>query len=346
MSEKRKISLRKKFYFAGGLFIFFCIFCEALILILGWAPPLKVHSYFVAASDGLPYVLKKNHLFSGRNLTDEFELHAQTNSLGFIDEEWPIKKKEGEIRIVTLGDSFTSSNGRKDAIRYVNETEIILKNTFDQNVNILNMGMPGYFPAAEAILLEKRALIYDPDIVVVNFSDNDIVDSSRGLSAVAIAQNNLMRKKHADALGPILSRLYIHSYFFRWYLKMTILDKLPFNMGDDFTEVYKENGKYEENWLEIFEHFRKMKKLCEDKNIQFVIVHIPLPGALDKIYAENRLKEFCLKENCLFIKTREELKKLTGKERIYFEKDEHFKDKGNKAIADNVSSILSTLIKK
>jgi lysophospholipase L1-like esterase len=108
----------------------------------------------------------------------EFKTMISINSAGMRDIEYSLAKPAGKKRIVILGDSFVSSMGVdvSDAFTEIMEFKLL------KNTEVLNFGVNGYGPAQELLLLRKRAIKYQPDLVVmVIFLGNDFNDIS-GLS--------------------------------------------------------------------------------------------------------------------------------------------------------------------
>src|SRR5690606_15926401 len=70
----------------------------------------------------------------------------QTNSLGYSDIEWNIKKDTNEIRILCIGDSFTEGDGTPIDSTYVKLLEENFHKNGYTNVNIMNAGKCGSDP--------------------------------------------------------------------------------------------------------------------------------------------------------------------------------------------------------
>lgn len=118
--------------------------------------------------DGIVYELKPNlhGVFQGQPLT--------TNSRGLRDEEYDYAKPPGTLRIVAVGDSSLFGWGVPFESTSMEVLERMLNADGAQpTVQVLNFATPGYNTAIEADVFIRKALRYDPDIVLVNFNTND-----------------------------------------------------------------------------------------------------------------------------------------------------------------------------
>ena len=108
------------------------------------------------------------------------------NSRGLrADREYPYEKPPGALRIVSLGDSFTAGYEVNGDEVFSSVLERELRNV-GYDVEVLNAGVSGYSNAEALLYLERELLKYNPDIVLLSFFANDLVDNVRsGLFAVS-----------------------------------------------------------------------------------------------------------------------------------------------------------------
>jgi len=94
------------------------------------------------------------------------------------DRDYPRAKPVGIQRIVSLGDSFTVGYEVE-----VDETfSSVLENRLraaGRSVEVLNAGVSGFGTAEECVYLERDLFAYSPDLVLVSFYQNDLVDDVR-----------------------------------------------------------------------------------------------------------------------------------------------------------------------
>ena len=94
-----------------------------------------------------------------------------TNSSHMREREFPPEKPVGTKRIIGLGDSIMFGWGVEQDETYLRVTEANLADQFP--VQTLNFAVPGYNTAMEVGLFEHRAITFSPDLIVVQFVNND-----------------------------------------------------------------------------------------------------------------------------------------------------------------------------
>jgi lysophospholipase L1-like esterase len=100
---------------------------------------------------------------------------VRINSWGFRGAEWPAAKLPGAFRIMVLGDSFTFGQGIGEEERYTTQLEKQLREQFPwRTIEVLNLGVCGYSAVDEAKLLEKIGPLLRPNLVLVQFTGNDV----------------------------------------------------------------------------------------------------------------------------------------------------------------------------
>lgn len=107
----------------------------------------------------------------------EFKYPRHSNSLGYSSDEFVLNKDTGEIRIVTLGDSFTEGDGAPYDSSYPQLLKKILEEKFPQKkFSLLNAGIFGSDLYFDFIGLRERLLQYKPDIVFQMTGSGDLFD--------------------------------------------------------------------------------------------------------------------------------------------------------------------------
>ena len=101
------------------------------------------------------------------------------NSLGFRDDrEYSLVKGPSTFRILVLGDSVTFGHGSVAKHTYPFLLEQKLKAWRpDVDWQVWNLAVPGYNTSQELAHLLQVGPSYNPDLVIVGFFDNDLVDN-------------------------------------------------------------------------------------------------------------------------------------------------------------------------
>ena len=129
---------------------------------------------------------------------------VHTNSLAFRDpREYDIAKRPNTFRILVFGDSVTFGHGSlyESSYPYLLEQKLRGWRT-DVDWQVWNLGVPGYSTAQELMYLRDVGPAYRPDLVIVAFFENDVLD------------DNTVRTR--SRLGVIASRMKT-SLRRRWY---------------------------------------------------------------------------------------------------------------------------------
>jgi len=123
------------------------------------------------------------------------------------DREYAFEKPEGVRRIVAIGDSYTVGFEVEGHETFSSVLEAELRKR-GHNVEVLNAGVSGYGSAEACVYLERELLRYDPDIVLISFFGNDLVDNLR--SNLYALENGKLREANqsyvpAGRLGNFLN---------------------------------------------------------------------------------------------------------------------------------------------
>jgi hypothetical protein len=98
----------------------------------------------------------------------EYTITIHSNNHGFRDyHDYRFGKSEGTVRVVVLGDSFGYGNGVEELGRYSN----LLDNLLGENVEVYNLAISNYGLDQALLTLQSEGLRYDPDMIIVGFSD-------------------------------------------------------------------------------------------------------------------------------------------------------------------------------
>ncbi|HEY6187367.1 MAG TPA: hypothetical protein VIW80_06805 [Pyrinomonadaceae bacterium] len=114
----------------------------------------------------------------------EGEAYIKINSDGLRDYEHEKQKPPGTLRIAVLGDSWAEAfqvpiEKTFWAVMQRKLAECACLN--GRKVEVINFGVSGFGTAQELMTLRRHVWEYSPDIVLLAFNANDVVDNSRAL---------------------------------------------------------------------------------------------------------------------------------------------------------------------
>lgn len=276
---------------------------------------------------------------------------------------------EADKRILLLGDSFVfGMNVGQDQTM----AAFLQKRLPPGTWTVMNGGVIGYTIGQELIYLEREFEKTKPDIVVLNiFVGNDLTEQRR---------NNIERDKDGNPLrlrdqevmvnasGYLASRtpipfnsLALADLYQRWkelmikknaypgYTWAAFLDKKHPNYPTDMDSL----------WQQYEQDLKRMENFLKEKNVEFVVVIIPMDVQVNKAYWEKyphrvfeekeyasqlpqkRLQELCKKNKLQCVDLLPVFKK-NSKQQLYFKAlDPHFDVAGNKLAAETLFQKLS-----
>ncbi|MCV3211527.1 SGNH/GDSL hydrolase family protein [Mesorhizobium sp. YC-39] len=180
------------------------------------------------------------------------------NSAGWRDREHSVVKENGTVRIMMLGDSLTFGWGAKpeDVTSYRLER---LLNTGKSKIEIINTGIGNANTSMEANYFIKKAHVYNPDIVILNYFINDAEQTPRR------ADNFFMEHFY--------SAVFISGRF-------DVIMRRFFRRSDwkhYYRNLYQE---HQSGWLATQNALRELVRYCNDRNIRLIVVNYPELHAL------------------------------------------------------------------
>jgi len=193
---------------------------------------------------------------------------VKTNSFGMRDDDFPLQKPEGTIRILLLGDSVTFGLGVDQDSCYGQRLEALM-NGQDRPYpcSVLNAGVGSYNTEQEKRWLSEKGLTFEPDIVLVGFVLNDVM--YRGIY-VFQEQSWFVRLLWRTATYNLLHRVIMNR---RAELE-AMREEMPRRLMED-TETANEL------WQECYTHIREMNRICEQDNIPLVFILFPWPNQIE-----------------------------------------------------------------
>ncbi len=186
---------------------------------------------------------------------------VRTNSRGLRDREPTPAKPAGVIRVLFLGDSVTFGAGVRDDEPFPRLLES--RPVGGPTIETVNAGVVGYNTAQELARLESVGPAYQPDVVVLTFVVNDLLDS------FSIFDHQY------DPAGPLAEQkiwLRRHSHLYRlvqdtWWRASQELRRMEAGR----TEPLRQRARVEERLAEL----RQIVELSRSHGAAFLLVLYP-----------------------------------------------------------------------
>ena len=311
------------------------------------APPqTNIHGNMVP-DPYLPFKPRPSSIISGRSKFDEFDYHVEINSVGLRDFERPYKKPEGVFRILGLGDSVAYGGAALFEDTYLRRVERMLNERTGKHpaIEIIKAGVPRYYPEPERMMLEHYGVRYEPDLITISFSSSDVIDTLQGLSAITIQKSENPGTRELRDTGLRDTFLYKHSHLTRLLLNRYIKSKI--SRPTNWDEIYKPDGMYEEQWLEVEAEFSKIAEITHSIGARLVILYIPdftvFQRGKERHYPPQRLHAWAKNNNVIFADVTPAM--LAADETmttpLYWARDRHQTPAGYKVIADTLYKTLA-----
>lgn len=313
---------------------------EMVVRLLTLAPSLEGQYSGNVKDVDLPYRRKPLSRRTGRNETNEFDYDYQHNSFGFRDIEHTITKAEGTFRILGLGDSMTYGIGVPFEDTYLYRLEKMLNDRAGDHprVEIIKTGIPRYFPEVERMLLEKYGVQFQPDLILVGFLPNDVIDTYLGLDAVKVDQSGYLKTREAEELGQLGMQVYRYCHLCRLVLRKYVSWQIEKKYRPRRNELFQDGGFHETDWIKVEHEYVKMAAIAASTGARLVIFHIPQKGpwAQKHGYPALRLSAWAAKRNVSFADTLPAMERTSAQQRLYYEKDGHCTSAGYAVIAQEL----------
>ncbi len=168
----------------------------------------------------------------------EEPVFIEINSKKMRGKEFDYKKEEGVFRILVLGDSFTAALNVPMEDTSSKLLEALLNSQYEEKtIEVINAGVGGYGTNQEFLYLKHELYKYKPDLILVNFFLNDVLDNLDTLAGkrpLLSSKNGELFLSHQPVAPPkifqLLKRIFIDSHFAKLVFNTTgqILFKIKF----------------------------------------------------------------------------------------------------------------------
>jgi hypothetical protein len=209
-------------------------------------------------------------------------------------------------------------------------------------VEIIKAGVSRFFPEPERMLLQSLGKKFEPDLIIVGFLPNDVIDAYLGLDAVTVDKSGFLTTRQAAELGSFGIVLYKYSHLCRLVLSEYVSWRISRNYTPDWAGVYKGNGFHEADWVKIEDEYQKMASIAKVIGAELLVLHIPQQGPWTEMhsYPPRRLEQWAKAKGVAFLDCLPAMNQASQTQRLYYPKDGHCTPEGYAIIADELAKYL------
>ncbi len=275
--------------------------------------------------------------------------HIKINSQGLRGQEINIGKQRNSFRIIILGDSFTFGSRVNDAETFPFQLETLLRKRSEigEKIEVINAGHGAYSTREEYEYFMERGIHLRPDMLIIAWFPNDITELSRAVSWRSLLKRHYEFepfKSYIRSLA-IFNALRINvSYAF---IKFKIGSYVPKERINIFSA--EDTAVEQKLWDSCFAYILKLKQLCDDEKIEFLLVALPdfKQFSLNNSFRpQGRLKVFSNAHQISFLDVSDRFKSFSRSndvsELYLYPKDCHFSALGNYLVAEELFNYVNS----
>jgi lysophospholipase L1-like esterase len=213
---------------------------------------------------------------------ESYDYIVTANTLGYPGPEYPMQKQPQTLRILTIGDAFTSAEGVGTAQAWPRLLEADLTaQQPDRRVEVLNFGITGYGPNQYTAVLEHFAPIYRPDLIIIGFFVNDYQD-------VLVSNEEFQQSIGFDLPSPDGLRAIVRLAHLRHLVRVKLIEPLaellrgqPRSYGyflGYFAELERNRPEFTTTGRQLVsQRLTQIKAVADQIGARVIIVMIPAP---------------------------------------------------------------------
>jgi lysophospholipase L1-like esterase len=241
-----------------------------------------------------------------------FTGEVETNRWGFRDRDRTLEKPPGVFRIALIGDSVVEGvHVNPDQVMNI-QMEKLLRAQGQPNVEVMDFGIEGIGTTQELILYKERIRQFHPDLVLLTFSDNDVMNNSSTLQPKSYGIHTWYSPYYnLDANGqlvfqPVQSRpfnglvsflerhsyltYYIERVWFRADLPLYKWHGLPVYFGSYSDDPL--DPEWQQAWLVTEKVLAGMRDMVEADGAKFVVIPWTNFSDVDPDWRQRLTKQF------------------------------------------------------
>ncbi len=337
----RPSALRGNLALLAAAITFSLLLAEISVRALGLAPsivPIELGRFQLSPNPKIGYEPIPNFDYDGETLR-HFQYRGTSNRLGFRGPVYPEEKAPGSYRIVALGDSVTAGIGFDDYEDvYTAKLERALREA-GLGAEVLNFGVSGYNTQQEVETLKDKALVFDPDLVLLAYVLNDTRGPYYQMLQPLLAELNNERNPHA--VGGFAARALVRSALYR-LVRYRLLAPTPDEEREFTFEQYATGNT-------VAEYIEELAGLSERHAFRVLVVVVPRGN--DPYFAaypfhedHEFIREVASKQDLLILDLLPALKACTEKIRKSMYRDKlHLNRRGHTCAARAIAEFILDL---
>jgi hypothetical protein len=263
----------------------------------------------------------------------------QTNALGIrANREYDFDNLGDKKRIVFIGDSYTWGERTWNQAIYNHETFVAQLENLLTGVETINLGVHGWGTDQQLLYLQQFGFQFEPDLVVLGFFEGDMPRNIVNFFGYMKPRFELENGRLTLMPNPILEPEKLLEREFdmpRSYLFALIVKGVNHILNKTKLRPLKKR----EEWMVTEAIFDQIKKECENRGSEFILVNIPLGVHEKPSPVESAVSDWAERTKTHYVGLREAFDSLpeADKTKIY---DGHFTPFGHQVTANAIASLI------
>ena len=180
------------------------VIAEVTLRALSLAPSAAISTVTESEFQRVPGIFEPGQQIVDRQLA-ALPFAVRIDSLGFRGADFPVRKRPGELRILSVGDSFTYGDFVDDDSTLPAVLQRDLTAGCSRPVTVVNAGVGGS-TITTAVHMVDRAWGLSPDVVLLTFVENDIDDLRNDMWGELAANRRAKSRFPLSVIYPVLRR--------------------------------------------------------------------------------------------------------------------------------------------
>jgi len=255
---------------------------EIGLRLMGWSPlyvsPERIQFWKYDALLGWAHQPGQEGIFE----TPQFQTFVRINQKGLRDREHSYGRLNNIKRILVLGDSFAWGYGVEESKRF---SQLLEKSL---GVETINAGVSGYSTDQELLWFRNEGIKYDPDLVILVFSGNDIGHNQQQLVYTIYYKPQFVKEEgqlilkgypapRTSPQGRFIYFISQHSAFANlsiqtYFNLLSLYGKLKDNSAKASSSIDKISHPTRNSFEVTIALFDEMRNIAKSKDAQFLIV--------------------------------------------------------------------------